>query len=179
MVWNPWIEIEKDNSSKEEARKLYKKTKNPITGKISDLTRITSLTPEVALNIDSLCSAVYQNATGLNAREKEIIALVTSSFIGCVHWTASHREALGRAARNKDFAKQVAIDYTKADLSDRERLITDFVVKVTRSPDACSPNDIQKLKRAGFEDKDILSIVEITAYQNMSTRIMESLSTID
>lgn len=56
-----------------------------MSGKISDLTRITSLTPEVSENINTLGSAVYRNATGFTAREKEIIALVTSSFIGCVH----------------------------------------------------------------------------------------------
>ncbi len=73
----------------------------------------------------------------------------------------------------------MAEDYTKADLNDRERLIADLAVKITRSPDACSPADIQKLRSEGFSDKDILSLVEIIAYQNMSTRIMESLSTIE
>ncbi len=82
-------------------------------------------------------------------------------------------------ARNKEFAKQVAEDYTKADLNTRERLIADMSVKITRSPDACSPADIKNLRDEGFSDKDILSLVEIIAYQNMSTRIMESLSTIE
>lgn len=82
-------------------------------------------------------------------------------------------------ARNKELAIQVAEDYTKADLSDREELIADFAVKITRSPDACSPADVQKLRNEGFSDKDILCLVEIVAYQNMSTRIMESLSTIE
>ncbi|MBW2565204.1 MAG: hypothetical protein JRE29_14550, partial [Deltaproteobacteria bacterium] len=82
MSWVPWIQIEKDDTSKEEVKQLYKKTKNSLTGKISDLTRITSLTPEVSNCLDSLCSAVYRNASGLTVREKEIVALVTSSFVG-------------------------------------------------------------------------------------------------
>ena len=73
-------------------------------------------------------------------------------------------------------AKQVAEDYTKADLSVRERLVADMAVKITRSPDACSPADVQRLRAEGFSDKDILCLVEIIAYQNMSTRVMESLS---
>ncbi len=85
MSWVPWIEIEGEDTPREEVRQLYKKTKNALTRKISDLTRLTSLTPEVSNNLDSLCSAVYRNASGLTAREKEIAALVTSSFIGCVH----------------------------------------------------------------------------------------------
>ena len=85
MPWIPWIQIEKDNTSKEEVKQLYKKTKNSLPGKISDLTRITSLTPEVSNYLDSLSSAVYRNTSGLTVREKEIVALVTSSFVGCVH----------------------------------------------------------------------------------------------
>jgi uncharacterized peroxidase-related enzyme len=82
-------------------------------------------------------------------------------------------------ARDKDLAMQVAEDYTKADLNARERRIADMAVKITRSPDACSPADIQTLRDEGFTDVDIVSLVEIVAYQNMSTRIMESLSTIE
>jgi len=85
MSWSPWIKIEKDDTSNEEVKTLYKKTRNSMTGKISDLTRLTSTTPEVSNHLDSLSSAVYRNATGLTNREKEIVALVTSSSIGCVH----------------------------------------------------------------------------------------------
>ena len=85
MPWVPWIQIEKDDTPNEEVQQLYKKTRNTVTGKISDLTRLTSLTPEVSKHIDGLCSAIYKNASGLTVREKEIAALVTSSFIGCVH----------------------------------------------------------------------------------------------
>ena len=85
MVWVPWIATENENASSEEIKKLYNKTRNPLSGRISDLTRITSLTPEVSEHLNTLGSAVYRNATGFTAREKEILALVTSSFIGCVH----------------------------------------------------------------------------------------------
>ncbi len=82
-------------------------------------------------------------------------------------------------ARDTRFAEQVAVDYTKAGLNKREFAIADFTVKVTRSPNTCSPSDIERLHNEGLADKDILNLVEIIAYQNMSTRIMESLSTVD
>lgn len=73
----------------------------------------------------------------------------------------------------------MAEDYTKADLTERERLIADYAVKVTRSPDACSPQDVAVLREAGLSDEDILGVVGIVSYQNMTTRIMEALSTVD
>ena len=85
MPWIPWIHIEPDDTSKEDVKQLYERTRHSVTGKISDLTRLTSSTPEVSTCLDSLCSAVYRTAVGLTVREKEIVALVTSAFIGCVH----------------------------------------------------------------------------------------------
>ena len=87
--------------------------------------------------------------------------------------------ALGRVARDQKLAEQVKDDFTKAELSPRERRIADFTVKVTRSPNACSPEDIQLLKEIGLCDKEVLSLVEIIAYYNMSNRLFESLSTVD
>ncbi len=92
---------------------------------------------------------------------------------------ASHKEALGRVAKNIELANQVAVDYTKAELSPRERTIADFAVKVTRVPNACSPLDIEALRAAGLADPDILALVQVAAYFNMTTRMMESLSTVN
>jgi uncharacterized peroxidase-related enzyme len=82
-------------------------------------------------------------------------------------------------AKDQKLAEQVKDDFTKADLSPRERCIADFTVKVTRAVSACSPADIQTLKEVGLGDKDILSLVEIISYYNFSTRLFESLSTVD
>jgi uncharacterized peroxidase-related enzyme len=82
-------------------------------------------------------------------------------------------------AHDQHLAEQVKDDFTKADLSPRERRIADFTVKVTRAPNACDPADVQALREVGLSDKDILSLVEIIAYYNLSTRLFESLSTIE
>jgi len=82
-------------------------------------------------------------------------------------------------AKDHKLAEQVREDFTKADLSPRERRIADFAVKVTRAPNACSPADVEVLKEAGLGDKDILSLVQVVAYYNLSTRLFESLSTVD
>ncbi len=82
-------------------------------------------------------------------------------------------------AQNQHLAEQVKNDFTKADLSPRERQIAEFAVKVTRAPNACSPADVEALKEVGLNDRDILSLVQIIAYYNLSTRLFESLSTLD
>ena len=83
MAWVPWIETD-DETTNESARKLFRETRDP-DGAVSDLARITSRTPLVAKRIHQLCRAVYASAKGFTLREKEIAALVTSVFVGCVH----------------------------------------------------------------------------------------------
>jgi hypothetical protein len=85
MPWVPWIHVEADDTLTQAAKELYKKTRNPLTRKLSDLTRLTSSTPVVAELLDTLCKAVYGGDNGLTVREKEIAALITSSLNGCVH----------------------------------------------------------------------------------------------
>ncbi|MFC1798507.1 hypothetical protein ACFLZL_01720 [Thermodesulfobacteriota bacterium] len=61
----------------------------------------------------------------------------------------------------------------------REKRIADFAVKVTRAPNACGLADINVLKDSGLKDNDILSLVQIVSYYNMSNRLFEALSTVD
>ena len=84
MAWVPWIETDDEQTDSETARQLFRETREP-DGAVSDLARITSRTPLVAKRIHQLCRAVYASAKGLTLREKEIAALVTSAFVGCVH----------------------------------------------------------------------------------------------
>ena len=85
MSWTPWIRIEPEDSPHEKVQRLYKKARKPLTGKLSDLTQLTSLAPDMSDSLRSLGVAVYRDAGSLSLREKEVAALVTSALVGCVH----------------------------------------------------------------------------------------------
>ncbi len=85
MTWNPWIEIEPDDTTDEAVQQLYNRTRDRTTGHPPDAVRLTSLTPQVAELLYDLQRAVYHGAKGLTLREKEISALIVSTYNGCVH----------------------------------------------------------------------------------------------
>ena len=64
-------------------------------------------------------------------------------------------------------------------MSQRERVLCDFAVKVCRAPDTCSPEDVERLRSEELSDADVTSLVEIVALLNMTNRMFESLSTIE
>ncbi len=85
MAWNPWIEIEPDDTTNEAVARLYDRTRDRAAGRASDTVRLNSLTPRVAGLLYDLQKAIYHEATGLTLREKEIAALLVSAYNGCVH----------------------------------------------------------------------------------------------
>jgi len=85
MAWITWIEIEPDDTATEVVEQLYNRTRDRATGRPPDTVRLTSLTPQVAGLLYDLQRAIYREAKGLTLREKEVAALLVSTYNGCVH----------------------------------------------------------------------------------------------
>jgi uncharacterized peroxidase-related enzyme len=66
-------------------------------------------------------------------------------------------------------------DYTKAPISEQERVMLDYVVQVTRDATRITPADHEKLRRVGFDDRAILQITLITAWFNYINRVADAL----
>ncbi len=50
-----------------------------------------------------------------------------------------------------------------------------FATKLTHTPGAMAPDDVDGLRAVGFGDRDILDIVEVTAYYAYANRIADGL----
>ena len=85
MPWKPWVEIEKRDTTNPEAKEMYAEVMDKETKVIPDLCRLTSSTPQIALDINRLHDYIADNKTGLSVKEIEIAALIVANFNGCVH----------------------------------------------------------------------------------------------
>ena len=70
---------------------------------------------------------------------------------------------------------QLKEDYTQAQLGDADGEMLDYVAKLTRTPAAVENSDVEALRRAGFTDRAILDIAQITAYFAFVTRLADGL----
>lgn len=66
-------------------------------------------------------------------------------------------------------------DYTKAPLSEQERVMLDYVVQVTRDATRIGPQHHDRLRAVGFDDRAILQITLITAWFNYINRVADAL----
>ena len=51
----------------------------------------------------------------------------------------------------------------------------DYSVKLSGSPSAVTPDDVEGLRQAGFEDAAILDICQVTSYYNYVNRLADGL----
>jgi uncharacterized peroxidase-related enzyme len=66
-------------------------------------------------------------------------------------------------------------DYRTAPISEQDRVMLDYVVKLTKDATQCSPQDHATLRAVGFDDKGILQITLIAAWFNYINRVADAL----
>ena len=66
-------------------------------------------------------------------------------------------------------------DYKTAPISEQDRVMLDYVVKLTKDATMCSPDDHAKLRAVGFDDKGILQITLIASWFNYINRVADAL----
>ena len=66
-------------------------------------------------------------------------------------------------------------DYTKAPISEQDRVMLDYVVQVTKDATRIGPSHHDRLRAVGFDDRAILQITLITAWFNYINRVADAL----
>ncbi len=66
-------------------------------------------------------------------------------------------------------------DYRQAALTEADRAMLDFSIKLTRRPGGVEQTDVEELRQHHFNDKAILTIVQVTALFNYYNRLADGL----
>ncbi len=115
--------------------------------------------------------ALMDKPGNLTKADREMIVVATSSPNQCQYCVVAHGAILRIRAKNPLIADQVAANYRKADITDRQRAMLDFALKVSTEAYAVSESDYDALKSHGFTDEDGWDIASISAFFGMSNRI--------
>lgn len=66
-------------------------------------------------------------------------------------------------------------DYTKAPVSEQDRVMLDYAAQITRDATRVSTADHERLRAAGFDDRAILQITLIASWFNYINRVADAL----
>ena len=116
-------------------------------------------------------NALMLRKSGLSKAEKEMIVVATSAENNCLYCVVAHGAILRIYEKSPMISDQIAANYRKADITERQRAMLDFSVKVCNHSAEVDENDFIILKEHDFTDDDIWDITGITALFGLSNRL--------
>jgi alkylhydroperoxidase family enzyme len=66
-------------------------------------------------------------------------------------------------------------DFRTAPISEQNKVMLEYVVKLTKDATQCNPEDHETLRTAGFDDRGILQITLIASWFNYINKVADSL----
>ncbi len=115
--------------------------------------------------------ALMDGPSGLSKAEREMIVVATSAANNCLYCVVAHGAILRIRAKDPLLADQLAVDPSAADLTDRQRAMIDFALKMCREPWSTSAEDHEGLRTCGLSDDDIWDIGAIVGLFALSNRM--------
>jgi uncharacterized peroxidase-related enzyme len=109
--------------------------------------------------------------SGLSKLEREMIAVAVSAYNRCYYCLVAHGASVRQLSGDPVLGELMVMNYRAARLSRRERAMLDFAVKLTAEPWLVEEEDRERLRRAGFNDRDIWDIGAVASFFNMSNRM--------
>ncbi len=76
---------------------------------------------------------------------------------------------------DKELVEALQRDYRSAAISDQDRAMLDYVLKLTKDATKVTPDDHAKLRAVGFDDRGILQITLIASWFNYINRVADAL----
>ena len=76
---------------------------------------------------------------------------------------------------DKELIEALQKDYTTAPITLQERVMVDYVVKLTKDATKVWKDDIERLRSVGFDDRGILQITLIASWFNYINRVADAL----
>ncbi len=120
--------------------------------------------------------ALMERDSGLTKADREMIVVATSGANQCLYCVVAHGAILRIRAREPRIADQVATNWRKADITDRQRAMLAFAMRVSREAEAVSDADIAALEAHGFSREDVWDIGAIAAFFAMSNQLANLMS---
>ncbi len=115
--------------------------------------------------------AVMERPSGLTKGEKELVVVATSAANECQYCVVAHGAIARIRMKDPRIADQVATNWRKADLDDRQKALLAFAVKVATRSGEVVEDDFTAMHGHGWTDEDIWDVGAIAGLFALSNRM--------
>ncbi len=117
---------------------------------------------------------LHEPTENLSAADREMIAVVVSSYNRCTYCIVSHGHALRVALGDEVLADYIVTNWRQADLDERRYAICQFAEKLTAEPNHMTEGDLAHLESLGLTKEEVWDVVEVAAMYNFTNRIAQA-----
>ena len=140
-------------------------------GIVPNILKTNTINKEKFDAFNAFYNRLMQQENFLMKFEKEMIAVVVSSINRCLYCCVSHSYTLGKLLKDPVASKNILINYKTANLNNKHTKMLDFVAKLTSSSHLINETDRDGLRKVKFTENQILEIIEVCSFFNMTNRI--------
>ena len=158
----PWINMISENEAQGELADIYSQIMEPWGG-VDNIMKIHSLSIDSLKAHMLLYKTVMYGKSPISRAEREMIAVV------------HHGKGLFRLTKDEILVEQLKLDYSKADLSAKQKAMLDYSYKLTLFPWDMKKKDVENMQAIGFSDREILDINQVVSYYAYVNRIADGL----
>ena len=145
-------------------------------GFIPNVIKAFSLRPEKLRTFISKYNELMLNDDSTLTRlEREMIAVVVSSYNHCVYCITSHSQAVREYSDDPVLADILVTNYSTAELTSRQRAMLDYAWYMTANVAKTGDEERESLIDAGFTPEEIFDINDVVAYFNYTNRMTHGL----
>jgi alkylhydroperoxidase domain protein len=172
LGWLPWLEplAEADFSERHRAALV-----DPARIK-SAYFRLLARDPDVLEARTRTDKDIFYNvADGLPRAERELAAAATSRVNGCIYCASVHSRFAATYSKRSDDVQRLLDDGVGIHLDPRWDAVIAAAATITTTPMSFDGSHIAALRAAGFEDAEIVDVINASAFFNWANRLMLSL----
>jgi uncharacterized peroxidase-related enzyme len=147
----------------DDATKAFYKGDLDSDGYVMNLTRLWAWRPDVAQAFIDLRNLLLATST-LSARERAVIVCATVSCLGDSYCALAWGKRLAEES-DPQTAAAVLRAAEPAALGAREQALAAWARQVVRSPNATKAEDVERLRAAGFTEREIFEATALVAFR--------------
>ena len=173
MPKGPWIAVVPPEEATGDLKRAYDRIRM-TRGHIPDIRAVMAGEPLAMEVLAGFFPENNYNCTSIDRRLAEMIATVAAVANGSGFGAPAHARQLAKLTGDQAFSDSVRRDYRTADLPGKERVLLDYVWKLSKTPGEMTQADMDGLRTAGWTDPQIVATIHVTGFFAYMNRVAEA-----
>ena len=173
MSKGPWIRIVPPEEATGDLKRAYDRIRT-TRGRIPDIRSVMAGEPLVVEGFAGFFPENNYACSSIDRRLAEMIATVAAVANGSGFGATAHARRLAGVTGDQSFSDRMLRDYRSAGLPGKERVLLDYVWKLSRTPGDMTEADITGLRAEGWTDPQIVATVHVTGLFAYMNRVAEA-----